>query len=142
MKKYTTEIYDRSRVDKAILAEIIGLFVIKEKQLRFLEFIESPRRYEDFLDEILNDPRNLKPECIVELAGNEQTVEVIAQKLRKFGAVEKSYLLSKDDETDGKIGNLKKILSLVYVEGLVYCIGSKLGYYEGHENWRYILRAI
>ena len=142
MKKYSLDIYDRSRVNKEILTEIVNLFVIPEKRSRFLGFIESPKRYDDFLWELLNDPRNLKPECIIELPNNEQFVESFSQQLRKLGAGDKAYLVSSNDEDDGKIGNLEEILSSVYGEGLVYCLDRNLGYYEGHENWRYILRAV
>ena len=142
MKKYSLDIYDRSRVNKEILTEIVNLFVVKEKRSRFLEFIESPKRYDDFLWELLNDPRHLKPECIIELPGNEQTVEMFSRKLRKLGAGDEAYLISSNDEVDGKIGSLEETISSVYGEGLVYCLDSNLGYYEGHENWRYILRAV
>jgi len=142
MKWSSEDIYDRSRVNREILAEIINLFVIKEKQARFFEFIGSPKRYKDFLDELLNDPRNVKPECIIELRGSEQTIEILLQKLRKLGAGEKAYLVSDNDEIDGNIGSIEEMLSSVYGEGLVYCLGNRLAYYEGHENWRYILHAV
>lgn len=142
MKWNSQDLYDRSRVNKEILTEIINLFVIKEKRARFLEFIESPKRYENFLDELLNDPRNLKPEYIIELSSNDQTVKMSLHKLRKLGAGKKAYLVSSNDEFDGIIGNVEEILYLVKGEGLVFCLGSSLAYYEGHENWRYILRAV
>jgi hypothetical protein len=140
MKYSSEDIYDRSCVNRVVLAEIINLFVIKEKRARLLEFIASPKRYSGFLDELLNDPRNLKPECIIELPGDEQSVEIISKKLRNLGAGDKAYLVSNNDEFDGKIGKLEELLSLAAGEGLVYCLGARLGYYEGHENWRYILR--
>ncbi len=142
MKWSDEDIYDRSRVNKAVLAEIIHLFVIKEKRTRFLEFIESPKRYDNFLNELLNDPRNFKPECIIEVPNNEQDIEIISRKLRKLGAGVKAYLVSSNDEIDGNTGNLENILAFVSSEGLVFCLDAHLAYYEGHEGWRYILRAI
>lgn len=142
MSKYTLNIYDRSRVNKEILKRVIELFVIKEKQTRFLEFIESPKRYDDFLDELLNDPRNLKRDYIIEVQNNEAAPENIVKKLRQLGAGKKAYLISSDNEIDGSIGDLKEVIALAEFEGFVYCLDSNLGYYEGHENWRYILRAV
>ena len=142
MEKYNLEIYDRSRVNNEILMRVIKLFVVKEKQIRFLEFIESRKRYDDFLDELLNDPRNLKRDCIIEIPNNEQSREIIAKKLRQLGAGKKAYLISNDDEIDGYIGDLEEVIALAQIEGLIYCLESNLGYYEGHENWRYILRAV
>ena len=124
------------------LTEIIELFVVKEKRNRFLEFISSPRKYDDFLHELLNDPRNINPKCVAEdLRGYQESSEII-RKLRKLGAGKEAYLVSENWDVDGKSGNLEEIVSLVNGGGdIVYCLGTKLGYYEGHENWRYILKA-
>ncbi len=139
MKHYTSEIYDQSRVNKQILREIVKLFVIKEKQLRFLDFIESSKRYCDFLDELLNDPKNLKEELIIEVPNNQQDTESIVKMLKKLGAKDKAYLVSQNDAKDGKVGNLEEIIDLIGTEGFAYCLDKKFAYYEGHENWRYIL---
>ena len=141
MRRHFLETYDLSQVNQQILTEIIKLFVVKEKKLRFLDFIASPKRYPDFLDELLNDPRNLKEELITEVPNNQQELKDIINKLEDLGAKDKAYLVSSNDENDGKIGSLEEILELVYGEGFVYCLDTKLGYYEGHENWRYILCA-
>lgn len=141
MENYTLDHYNRIRVNKKILTEIIKLFVIKEKQTRFLEFIESPKRYDDFVDELLRDPRNLKHDLITEVPNNQQEFKEIAAKLKELGAKDKAYVVSNNYEDDGKIGKLEEILSLICDEGFVYCLDTNLAYYEGHENWRYILSA-
>src|SRR4051812_24546402 len=97
---------DKNYVNREILRRIIELFVIKEKRQRLLEFMESPKRYDDFLHGVLRDTRNLKPECMIELPDNQQTVEIVLQKLRKLGAGKKAYLVSADDEVDGKTGRI------------------------------------
>lgn len=130
-------------INKEILHKIVDLFVIKERRNRFKEFIESDKSYRSFLLELLNDPRNLKPECIIELPNNQQTFEIILQNLHKLGAGKKAYLVSADYEVDGKIGSLEEVLDSVSSQGsIIYCLESNLGYYEGHHNWRYILRAV
>jgi hypothetical protein len=66
----------------------------------------------------------------------------IVQKLRKLGAGKDAYIVSENWDVDGKTGNLEEIVSLVSGNGdIVYCLGTKLGYYEGHENWNYIFNA-
>ena len=136
-------------MDKQHLTKIIELFVIKDKRSRFLEFISSPngwdglpKKYRDFLHELLNDPRNINPKCIAEDLPSFQETSEIVGKLRKMGAGKEAYLVSENWDVDGKSGTLEEIISLVSGSGdIVYCLGTKLGYYEGHENWRYILKA-
>jgi hypothetical protein len=136
-------------VNKQHLNKIVELFVVKDKQNRFLEFIASPdrwdgvpKKYGNFLHEFLNDPRNIKPNCIFEkLQGYQETSEIV-RKLTKLGASKEAYLVSENYEVDGKTGELEEILSSISGQGdIVYCLGTTLGYYEGHENWRYILKA-
>lgn len=141
MQRYTQNISDTSKINKQILTEIIKLFVVKEKQSRFLEFIESPKRYRDFLDELLNDPRNLREDLVIELPSNQRFAEDFIKKLRELGAKDKVYFVSSNEEDDGKIGRLEEIMNLIYDEGFVYCLDTKLAYYEGHETWRFILCA-
>lgn len=136
------DFYNKSGVDKEILTEIINLFVVREKCARFLEFIESKKRYDDFLSELLNDARNFKPECLINLPGTQHTPEGILQNLNKSGAGSKAYLLCDNKEFDGATGNLDEILSLVGAEYLVYCLNSRLAYYVGHNADHYILRAV
>ena len=136
-------------MNKQHLTKIIELFVVTEKRSRFLEFISSPsdwdgrpKTYSDFLHELLNDPRNIDPKCIAEdLRGFQEPSEII-RKLRKLGAGNDAYLVSENWDVDGKTGSLGEIMLLVSGVGdIVYCLGKKLGYYEGHENWRYLLKA-
>jgi hypothetical protein len=135
------EFYEKNCADKKNLKEIVELFIVKEKQIRLLEFIESPKRYRDFLHEFLNDSRNLREDCIIEIPSNQQTPELIAAQLYKLGAKKKAYLVSSNDEIDGKVGNLEDLLNLIYMEGFIFCLETRLAYYEGHHSWRYILNA-
>jgi hypothetical protein len=131
------------------LTKIIELFVVKEKLERFLEFISSPigwdgrpKKYSDFLHELLNDPRNINPKCIAEDLRGYQEASEIVRKLHQLGAGKEAYLVSEYSDDDGKTGELEEIVASVNGGGdIVYCVGTKLGYYEGHENWRYILKA-
>lgn len=135
----------RKEKNKKYLAEIIKLFVVKEKQDRFLDFIESSKRYNDFLDELLNDPRNLNPHCLIEIPNNKQSPEVTLNQLQKLGARKQAYVVSLDWNADGKFGDLQEIIFSEAghsIGTIIYCVGTSLGYYEDHESFRYILRAI
>lgn len=131
-------------INKQYLTEIINLFVVKEKQSRFLDLMNSPKRYNDFLDELLNDPRNLTPDCLIEIPNNKQDREIILNRLQKLGASNQAYVVSLDWDVDGKFGNLQEIIlsEAGYSIGtIIYCVRSSLGYYEDHESFRYILQA-
>lgn len=64
-------------MEREYLEEIIGLFISKERRGRFHDLLSTKRRYDDFLDDMLNDPRYFDSECIIELPGNEQYAEEI-----------------------------------------------------------------
>lgn len=131
-------------MERGYLEEIIDAFISKERRSRFRDLLASKRRYDDFLEDLLDDPRYFDRECIVEIPGNEQTAERIFQKLIGLGAGPKCYIVSMESELDGKVMDLELAVSEIagtMSESLIYCIGAKLGYYEGHEGWRYILRS-
>lgn len=86
MKKLTLEIYDLSRLNVEILSEIMRSFVVIDKQERFLEFVRSPKRYEDFLEEFLNDPRNLESNVVMNPESNQQSPEYVVHNFGKMYA--------------------------------------------------------
>src|SRR5215207_7133121 len=98
-------------MDKQQLTKIVELFVVKEKSTRLLEFISSPngwdglpKRYRDFVHELLNDPRNIDPKYIVEEFRGYKEHSEIVKKLRILGAGNEAYLVSVDWDADGKTG--------------------------------------
>jgi hypothetical protein len=107
-------------VNKEYVVQIVNLFVLKEKRPRFLEFVSSPmgwdglpKRYDDFLRELLNDPRNLDPGCVAEDLGGDQETSKIVRKLVRLGAGKNAYLVSEASDVDGRLGSLEEVLSLV-----------------------------
>jgi hypothetical protein len=131
--------------NRKYITEVIKLFTSKEKHHRFLDFIESPKRYDDFLDELLNDPRNLNSNCLIEIPNNKQSPEIILSQLQKLGAGKKAYVVSLDWDADGKFGDLQDIIFSETgnsIGTIIYCVESSLGYYEDHESCRYILQAV
>lgn len=131
-------------MEREYLEEIINLFISKERRGRFRDLLSTKRRYDDFLEDLLRDPRYYEPACIVEIPGNEQTAGRIYQKLIDLGAGPRCYIASTDWDLDGRILDLEPAITEIaetMSESLVYSMGTKLAYYEGHEGWRYILRA-
>lgn len=138
---FTLKMINRE-INQKYVTEIISLFVVREKQARFREFANSVSRYEDFLDELFIDPRNLQPNCLEELRGQNRSVDRIFVRLSALGSGRDAYVLSENLEVDGRHGKLRDILGLTVGTGigtLVYCVGNPLGYYEDSEDFRYIL---
>lgn len=74
-----------------------------------------------------------------------QTVSQIFDLLRQRGAPGRCYVISLDEERDGRILDLREALDAVvgvYFPALLSCIPGELAYYEGEQGWgeRYILQ--
>lgn len=126
-----------------ILNSIVSSFIQKERRNRFYDLLASKKRYDDFLDNLLRDPRYFDPDCIVETASAEQTSAKFLTELRKLGAGKEVYIASSEINLDGRFLDLECSLRTIVGSGsetLIFCPISRSGYYEGHENWRYILR--
>jgi hypothetical protein len=126
------------------ITKVIKLFVLKQKQERFLNFIESLKRYEDFLDELFIDTRNLDPKCLVEIPNNQNLPEYVLKELQKSSVGKQAYVISPVRELDGKFGNIEKIVNTEVGKNLgiiIYCVETSLGYYEDDEGFHYILNS-
>jgi hypothetical protein len=126
------------------LTAIVNTFVLPSRRARLLEFLVSKRRYPDFLDNLLHDSRYLNPQVIVELPGNERSVDAVLAHLRALGGGDEAYLVGHCAELeDGQTGSLRTLLEACVGsmdDALVYCPRAKVAYYEGHEGFGYILR--
>lgn len=123
-----------------ILTEIVKLFVQKNKQERLLELLSNPKRYSDGIWELTHDPRYFAPQVITKTSAFEQTSELIYARLKKMGFQQNCFVVSSDLEIDGKYLPTREILEISNNRDiLLFCTVSKIGYYEGHEGWRYIL---
>jgi hypothetical protein len=126
----------------AILNEVVHRFVVKERRGRYLELLSNPKRYEDGLYGLLNDPRHLDPDCVTEVPSNEDSVELLAKRLKELGVRSNCYVISSDfSELQEPLRLTEALDRICYnTNSMLYCPVSKIGYYEGHEGWRYILR--
>lgn len=126
----------------SILMEVVDLFVQKDRRGRFVELLTKPKRYNDGLWDLLHDPRYFEPENIIKIPSMERTPELIYDRLKKLGFQNQCFVISTDWEIDGKVLPTMKALKVSGDQDtLLFCTVSKIGYYEGHEGWCYILRS-
>jgi hypothetical protein len=127
---------------QSIITEVVNLFVVKDRQERFIELLSKPKRYDDGLDDLLRDPRHLDPQVITEIPRSKYTPELIYDSLKKAGFDKQCFAISTNWDFDGKTFLTLEILEKIgNTDTLLFCPISKAGYYEGHEGWRYILQA-
>ena len=127
------------------LIEVVNLFVQKERQERFIALFSKPKRYNDGLSDLLNDPRYFDERVITEIPNNQNTIELIHVRLEKLGFQKQCFIISDDIfELDGQtLPTLEALKAICYnTNSMIFCPVSKIGYYEGHEGWRYILQSI
>jgi hypothetical protein len=133
-------------MNKEYLTTLVNSFVVRNRRARFLEFLASERRYSDFLDGLLHDPRHFDPQVVVELPGNEHTASNVLSRLRALGGGDEAYLVGDCGEfKDGHVANLETLLHSCVgsmEDALVYCLKGHVAYYEGHEGFRLILRRV
>lgn len=126
-----------------IIARIIHGFVKPERRQRLLALLGKPKRYQDFLDEFLHDPRYFDPRKVLHLDGSDKEASVVLAKLRALGAGQTAYLAGDCGEFgDGTIDNLETLLRACVnsmTDSLVYDLTAGVGYYEGHESFGVLL---
>lgn len=131
---------------KEYLEQIISLFVQKDRRDRFRTLLGSERRYNDFLEGLLRDPRYFDPRCILKIPPSDQTLKLISRRLVEIGVRGPAYIVCTDSDFDGaESNNVESALERIVCtqsESLIFFPSVSLGYYEGHEGWRYILRKV
>ena len=126
----------------AYLEEAIRRFVVKEKQARFLELSRNPKRYYDFQWELLNDPRNIDLKFIQTVERGRASSGAIYRSLKDLGAGDEVFVISFNDDFDGRVVGLHAVLDWLVGSGtgtLISSLETAVGYYEGHEGWQYVL---
>jgi hypothetical protein len=129
--------------NKKYLDEIINTFVVPRKRTRFAELVSSSRRYQDFLNEIFIDQRNLDPACIHELPKEIASDDAIADYLTKVCSSNSVYVLSEDLSVDGLVTNLETISRTQvgrHVGILLYVIRDRWAYFEDSETTKLLLQ--
>ena len=119
---------------------LVSSFIIPERQSRYLELLEKPKRRKDITRSLAHF-KHLDPRYIVPIAPREQHVPEILRLLKTKGAPENCYALSEDDELDGKEVSLADALKEIVGRGIgtfLSCVPGKLAYFED-EECRWIL---
>ncbi|MBL8181658.1 MAG: hypothetical protein JNL64_08560 [Blastocatellia bacterium] len=130
--------------DDELIAQIISLFVVDSKGDRFTELASNKKRYDDFLWELLNDPRNLRSGIVTDVSKGPYGSDEILKMLLQMGAKPDVFVLSLSDSMDRRRMALSDALREVIgyqIGSIVYSVGTNLGFYEGHEGWKFILDA-
>jgi hypothetical protein len=126
----------------SVLSEVVRLFVVKEKRARFSELLANRKRRDDGLHQLLNDPRHFDPDCIEEVPSNADSVDALFDRLKRLRFGPTCYVVSSCfREAVERLGTKEALHKICYnTDAMLYCDESKIGYYEGHEGWRYILK--
>lgn len=128
------------------LNALVKAFVAPAKQSRLLTFLGSSRRYPDFLDGLLHDPRYFDPDVVEVLPGNQRSLSDVSARLSQLGANRQAYLVGDcRPYLDGHVGPLDQLLAACVgsmTDSLVYCWQNNVAYYEGHEGFGYILHRL
>lgn len=130
-------------VNHDYLNALVKSFVLPSKQSRLLTFLSSTRRYPDFLDGLLHDPRYFDPNVVEVLLGNQRSLPEVRTRMSTLGAKGQAYLVGDCAPfEDGRTGPLDELLAACVgsvTDSLVYCWRTNVAYYEGHEGFGYIL---
>ena len=118
----------------------IKKFVEKDKQERYLAFLEKPKARSKFINE-LHYFNNLNWELFREISGNESEVSAILAKVKGNKNILNCYVISYRPEFDGKVFSIDEAISgVIGTEDIILIFGhAEIVYYEGEApNNRYI----
>src|SRR5258705_11996307 len=118
----------------------IKAFLIRVRQVRYLEFLKSPKKRAKFIAQLAHF-KHLNPKFLVRIPGNQQNPSSLQKLLTDKGAGTKCWVISENSELDGQEIDLQTALkeTIGYQMGtFISCIPGKLAYFED-EDGRYIL---
>ena len=116
--------------------ELIERFVHKEKRDRLKTFAANTKTRDKMIRE-LNSPGIFNPNVVNEIAGADRTVEQLLREYRKNGMGDVVYIVSENDEWDGREMAIEKNPEqcvAMHMDVLGYCKESKTGFYEWHHS--------
>jgi hypothetical protein len=125
----------------------LALFVLGDWRSRFRESLASGKR-RDKLRSQLPHSSHLDPRFATLVPQQEQLGAALASRLREKGAGERCYLLSEDNELDGREFSLDDALTQVvdtdsHLATFISCLPGRLAYFHGEEpDARYLLEHL
>jgi len=120
--------------------QLIKAFFLPDRRRRYLEFIGNPKRRGDLLRMLAHFP-HLDPRYTKSLPTSQQSAAAIESLLRGKGAPDLCWVISEDDDLDGKHIEIGAVLKEILGRGigtLISCLPGRLGYFED-EDGRFIL---
>ncbi|MGB6384013.1 MAG: hypothetical protein WBE45_14575 [Terriglobales bacterium] len=119
-------------------------FVQRARRERVRLAFANPKKRRKFINEFaLHGTYILAPECLRSIKPNQQHQDSIYAILRSLGAPDSCYLISEDNNLDGKEMELSAALKQIVGYGMgtvISCLPGQLGYFEGELRERYILQ--
>lgn len=117
---------------------LIRAFILPERQSRYLELLQNPKRRRASTKTLAHF-KHLDMRFVASIPSSHHLAPGIISLLRSKGAGETCYVISEDDELDGKHMALKDAFSAIFGRGVgtfLSCIKGELGYFEDEdENW-------
>lgn len=129
--------------DLKVERRIVALFFQKHRAERFVERIGSRSGRRKIWDD-MRDTRYLDLRHVTLVAGRDKQSSAIADRLERLGIGDIVYLMSSDEDLDGREMPLREILRTVWgiEEVLGFCRRSEVGFFKNHEDDFYILRRV
>lgn len=121
--------------------EIVKAFIVKERRERYLSLLSSAKGRKKFIERLSHGISNeLDPSYAHRTVSSAREIESL---LKKKGAPETCYVISEDDDLDGKEIPLQEALEETVGYGVgtfISCVTGKLAYFEAEDKGeRYIL---
>ena len=132
-------------MDLELEQAIIRRFVIPSKRERCLAFAAEARARHKTLS-LFNDPAAFDERCVTEIAGHDRaSPEQLIGRLRELGMGGRVYVMSRNDDWDGKKFQTSYIVGECVgacIDTLGYCWKTKTAFFEWHHSGAtYFLRS-
>jgi hypothetical protein len=122
--------------------QFVRSFVVPTKRERYLTLLKSERGRSKLLDGF-NHCRDLDPRYATLIHSDQQSDPSIESLLQRKGAPETCYVMSDNDDIDGREMSLSAALAETVGMGagtFISCVPGKLGYFELEDlSERYLL---
>ena len=120
---------------------LVRAFILPARRARCLAFLRNPKRREDLTRQLYHF-NYLDPRFLVSIPPRDRRPTALAELLKKKGAPAKCWVISADQELDGREIDLLEALKTIVgyeIGTILSCLPGKLGYFED-EDGRFILQ--
>ena len=114
---------------------LIESFVVPERQSRYLELLSKPKRRKD-VTATLSHFKHLDMRYAFEIPAASRLAPGILALLKSKGAPDSGFVLSEDDEIDGREMAMDEALTFIFGRGIgtfLSCIPGRLAYFEDED---------